>query len=121
MMFYCGAVGFSWCFFGPIKTIPGRDGKSFMCWLTKTLASPLERTVACFPFLIVGELARVKQIARRRRRYVMSSSSSSLPVSIASSSALSSEKTISDSVVVVELLPGHTVEFGMSRIYSDRV
>jgi hypothetical protein len=31
------------------------------------------------------------------------------------------EKTISDSAVVVELLSGHTVEFGTSRIYSSHV
>lgn len=37
------------------------------------------------------------------------------------SSVLSSEKTVSDSAAVVELLRGHTVESGTSRIYSGRV
>jgi hypothetical protein len=69
-----------------------------------------------------GDLARVKQTARRLRRYVMlSSSSSSLSAATASSNAPSPEKTISDLEAVVELQPGHTVEFGTSVIYSDHV
>jgi hypothetical protein len=64
--------------------------------------------------LAASGLARVKQTSRRRRRYVMSSSSSSL-------SALSTEMTTSNSAMVVELLLGHIVEFGTSRIYSSRV
>jgi hypothetical protein len=56
-----------------------------------------------------------------RRLSVMSSSSSSSFAATAPSSTLSSDKTVSDSVVVVELLPGHTMEFGMLRIYSDHV
>jgi hypothetical protein len=67
-----------------------------------------------------GELARVKQTTRRRRWYVIMFSSSSSSVAIASSSAPSSEKTVRDSTVV-DLLPGHTVEFGTSRVYSGRV
>jgi hypothetical protein len=51
----------------------------------------------------------------------MSSSFSSSSAATASSSAPSSEKTISDSTVVVELLPGHMVKFGMSRTYSSCV
>jgi hypothetical protein len=47
----------------------------------------------------------------------MSSSSS---VASASSAAPSSEEALSD-LVVVELQPGHTVEFGTSRIFSGRV
>jgi hypothetical protein len=62
-----------------------------------------------------------KQTALRRRWYFMSSSSLSLSIATAPSSASSSEKTVSDSATVVELLPGHTVEFGKSRIYLDRV
>lgn len=40
---------------------------------------------------------------------------------ITSSNALSSEKAVSDSTSFVELLLGHTVEFGMSRVSSGRV
>jgi hypothetical protein len=69
--------------------------------------------------LLVGDLARVKQIARRHRRYVaMPSSSSSaadtLPV------GASSEDTLSN-MAAEELHPGDTVEFGMSWISSVRV
>jgi hypothetical protein len=38
-----------------------------------------------------------------------------------SSNVSSSEKTDSDPAEAVELLSGHTIEFGTSRIYSDRV
>jgi hypothetical protein len=38
-----------------------------------------------------------------------------------SSSALSSEKTVSDPASIAELLSEHTVEFGMSQISSGRV
>jgi hypothetical protein len=48
----------------------------------------------------------------------MSSSSSS--VANTPSADLSSEDTLSD-LVAVELQPGHTVEFGVSRISSVRV
>jgi hypothetical protein len=71
--------------------------------------------------LTADELARVKENARRRRWYVMSSSSSSLSVVTASSSAPSSEKMVSDSVTVMDLLPGHMMEFGTLRIYSGHV
>jgi hypothetical protein len=72
--------------------------------------------------LAIGDLARIKQTARRHRRYVMlSSSSSSLSVVTTSSNVPSSEKTISDPAAVVHLQPGHAVEFGTSRIYSSRV
>jgi hypothetical protein len=71
--------------------------------------------------LVTGELAGVKQTAHRRRRYVMSSSSSLSSVATASSSASLSEKTVSDPASIAELLPGHMVEFRMSRISSGRV
>jgi hypothetical protein len=71
--------------------------------------------------LTADELARVKENARRRRWYVMSSSSSSLSAVTASSSAPSSEKMVSDSVTVMDLLPGHMMEFGTLRIYSGHV
>jgi hypothetical protein len=51
----------------------------------------------------------------------MSSSSSSSSAATASSNVSSSEKTISDPAVVVELQHGHTVEFGTSRIYLGSV
>jgi hypothetical protein len=69
--------------------------------------------------LFVGDLARVKQTARRRRWYVaMSSSSSSAANTLPAGS--SSEDTLSN-VEAVELRPGDTVEFGVSRISSVRV
>ena len=75
--------------------------------------------LACPPCsLYFGNLARIKQTACRRRRYVAMSSSSSA-VS-ASSAEPSSEDTLSD-LAVMELQPGHTVEFGISRISSVRV
>jgi hypothetical protein len=66
----------------------------------------------------LGNLAHVKQTARRRRRYVAMSSSSS--AASASSADLSSEDTLSD-LAVMELQLGHTVEFGTLRISSVRV
>jgi hypothetical protein len=69
--------------------------------------------------LFIGELARVKQTARRRRWYVamLSSSSSATNTPLGESS---SEGTFSD-LAAVELHPGHTVEFGVSRISLVRV
>jgi hypothetical protein len=69
--------------------------------------------------LFIRDLARVKQTVRRRRRYVamLTSSSSAANTSLGESS---SEGTFSD-LAVVELHPGHTVEFGVSRISSVRV
>jgi class 3 adenylate cyclase len=72
--------------------------------------------------LVAGDLARIKQTAHRRRWYVMLlSSSSSSSTATASSNTPSLEKTISDPVATVELQPGHTIEFGTSRIYSGHV
>jgi hypothetical protein len=48
-------------------------------------------------------------------------SSSSLFAATASSNAPSSEKTIGDAATVVELQPGHTMEFGTTRIYSGHM
>jgi hypothetical protein len=69
--------------------------------------------------LFIGELARVKQTVRRRRRYIAmpSSSSSAANTPLGESS---SEGTFSD-LAAVELHPGHTVEFGVSRISSVHV
>jgi hypothetical protein len=69
--------------------------------------------------LLIGDLARVKQTARRRRRYVAIPSSSSSAANTPSADA-SSEDTLSN-VAAEELHPGDTVEFGVSRISSIRV
>jgi hypothetical protein len=69
--------------------------------------------------LLAGDLARVKQIARRRRRHVAMPSSSSSAASTPPAAA-TSEDTLSD-VAVETLHPGDTVEFGVSRISSVRV
>jgi hypothetical protein len=63
-----------------------------------------------------GNLARVKQTARRHRRYLAMSSFSST----ASASLVDSSSEDSD-LVAAELQPSHTVEFGTSRISSVRV
>jgi hypothetical protein len=77
--------------------------------------------VPTFFSLAAGDLARIKQTARRHWRYVMlSSSSSSSSTTTASSNVSSSKKTISDPAAVVVLQPDHTIEFGTSRIYSGR-
>jgi hypothetical protein len=70
-------------------------------------------------FLLIGDLARVKQIARRRRRYVAMPSSSSSATNTPPTGA-SSEDTLSN-MAAEELHPGDTVEFGVSRISSVRV
>jgi hypothetical protein len=70
-------------------------------------------------FLFIGDLARVKQTMRRRQRYVVMLSSSSFAAN-APSGESSSEDTFSD-LAAMELHPGHTVEFGVSRISSVRV
>jgi hypothetical protein len=78
--------------------------------------------LALFCSRSAGDLARVKQTARRHRQYViMPSSSSSSSAATVSLTMPSSEKTISDPAAVVELQHGHTVEFGTSRIYLGRV
>jgi hypothetical protein len=69
--------------------------------------------------LVIGDLARVKQTARRLRQYVAMSSSSSSAANTPLGES-SSEDTMSD-LAVVELHPGHTVEFSVSRISSVRV
>jgi hypothetical protein len=69
-------------------------------------------------FLLVGDLARVKQTARRRRRYVAMSSSSSAAAT--SPAVASSEETLSN-VAAEELRAGNTVDFGASRMSSVHV
>jgi hypothetical protein len=69
--------------------------------------------------LLIGDLARVKQTARRRRRYVAMSSSFSSAVDTPPAGA-SFEDTLSN-MAAEELRPGDTVEFGVSRMSSVRV
>jgi hypothetical protein len=69
--------------------------------------------------LFIGDLARVKQTARCRRGYVAMSSSFSSAANTSLGES-SSEDTFSD-LPVVELHPGHMVEFSVSRISSVRV
>jgi hypothetical protein len=69
--------------------------------------------------LFAGELARVKQTARRRRRYVAMPSSSSSAATTPTVETPSED--LSGGVAVVELRPGDTVEFSVSRISSGRV
>jgi hypothetical protein len=77
---------------------------------------------ALFRSRATGDPAHIKKTIHHHRRYlIMSSSSSSSSTTTSCSNALSSEKTISDPVEVVELQHGHTVEFGTSRIYSGHV
>jgi hypothetical protein len=119
--FYCGAVGFPRRFLGPIKVGPGRNGKTLRAGTEKPWLLHQRKRLRVFHFLATGELASVKQIARRRRQYIMSSSSSSPSTASVPSSASLSEKTVSDSTSVVELFLGHTMEFGTSRICSGHV
>jgi hypothetical protein len=83
-------------------------------FLLKPLAARLPSLL-----LLVGDLACVKQTARRRRRYVAMPSSSSSAADTPSVGA-SSEETLSN-VAVEELRTGDTVEFGVSRMSLVRV
>jgi hypothetical protein len=75
--------------------------------------------LACPPCSLCFEnLTRIKQTARLCRWYV--AMSSSLSTASASPATPSSEETLSD-LAVMELQPGHTVEFGTSRISSVHV
>jgi hypothetical protein len=100
----------------------GRRGLdfTFLC-ATKTLTSfsncSLARLLSLL--LLVGDLARVKQTARRHRRYVAMPSSSSSAADTPPAGA-SSEDTLSN-VAVEELRPSDTVEFGASQMSSVRV
>jgi hypothetical protein len=69
--------------------------------------------------LFAGELARVKQTARRRRWYVAMPSSSSSAVTTPTAETPSED--LSGSATAVELRPGDTVEFGVSWMSSGRV
>jgi hypothetical protein len=93
---------------------------TFPC-AAKTLTFFSNCSLARLPSLLlfVGDLARVKQTARRRRWYVAMSSSSSSAATMPTAEA-SSEDT-SGTVAVAELRPGDTVEFGVLRKSSVRV
>jgi hypothetical protein len=82
--------------------------------LSKPLAARLPSLL-----LFVGDLARVKQTARRRRRYVEMPTSSSSAAATPPADA-SSEETLS-TVAAEELRAGDTVDFGVSRMSSVRV
>jgi hypothetical protein len=69
--------------------------------------------------LFAGDLARVKQTARRRRRYVAMPTSSSSAAATSPANALS-EETLS-TVAAEELCAGDTVDFGVSRMSSVRM
>jgi hypothetical protein len=93
---------------------------SHPCVRWKTLVFETARLLAYPPSsFCIGDLARVKQTARRRRWYVAMSSSSSSAANTPPADS-SSEDTLSD-LAAAELQPGHTVEFGVSRISSVRV
>jgi hypothetical protein len=100
----------------PIKSRPRSGLLSSCVCAVETLAF-----VNCSPPSLLsrfGNLARIKQTARRRRRYVAMSSSSS--AASASPTVSLSEGTLSN-LAVMELQPSHTVEFGTSRISSVRM
>jgi hypothetical protein len=69
--------------------------------------------------LFAGDLAQVKQTARRRRWYVAMPTSSSSAAATPPADA-SSEETLS-TVAAEELRAGDTVDFGVSRMSSVRV
>jgi hypothetical protein len=100
------------------------DGGRFELCLSALRENPdrlLKPLAARLPSLLlfVGDLARVKQTARRRRRYVAMLTSSSSPAATLPADA-SSEETLS-TVAAEELRAGDTVNFGVSRMSSVRV
>jgi hypothetical protein len=75
--------------------------------------------LVCPPLLLfAGDLARVKQTARRHRRYVAMPTSSSAAATPPADAL--SEETLS-TVAAEELRAGETVDFGVSRMSSVRV
>jgi hypothetical protein len=95
------------------------SSESISCLHLRGRNASFFQLLACPPCsLCFGNLARIKQSAPRCQRYVaMSSSSSAASASLA---APSSKETLSD-LAVMELQPGHTMEFGTLRISSVHV
>jgi hypothetical protein len=87
----------------------------------ETLTSFSNCSLARLPSLLlfVGDLARVKQTARRRRWYVAMPSSSSSAAT--TPTAETSSEDTSGTVAAAELRPGDTVEFDVSRMSSVHV
>jgi hypothetical protein len=93
----------------------------------KTLAAFFHRLVVRLlaVLLFAGDLARVKQTARRRRRYVAmptsSSSAAATPAADASPLANASSEETMSSLMAEELRAGDSMDFGVSRMSSVRV
>jgi hypothetical protein len=100
-----GATRFELCL-SALRENPNRLLKSFAARLPSLL-------------LFAGDLARVKQTARRHRRYVAMLTSSSSAAATPPADA-SSEETLS-TVAAEELRAGDTVNFGVSWMFSVRV
>jgi hypothetical protein len=99
----------------------GRGAARFELYLFALRENPnflLKPLAARLPSLLVlvGDLARVKQTARRRRWYVAMPSSSSSAADTPPA-GVSSEETLSN-VAAEELCTGDIVEFGVSRMSS---
>jgi hypothetical protein len=102
----------------------GRGAARFELYLSALRENPnflLKPPAARLPSLLVlvGDLARVKQTARRRRRYV-AMPSSSFSVADTPPAGASFEETLSN-VAAVELRAGDTVEYDVLRMSSVRV
>jgi hypothetical protein len=102
----------------------GRGAARFELYLSALRENPnrlLKPIIARLPSLLLfaGDLARVKQTARRRRRYVAMPTSSSSATATPPVDA-SSEETLS-TMAVEELRAGDTVDFGVSRMSSVHV
>jgi hypothetical protein len=100
----------------------GRGAARFELYLSALRENPnrlLNPLAARLPSLLLfaGDLARVKQTARRRYVAMSTSSSSTAATPLADAS---SEETLS-TVAAEELRAGDTVDFGVSRMSSVRV
>jgi hypothetical protein len=103
----------------------GRGATRFEPYLSAPRENPnilLKPPAARLPslLLLVGDLTRVKQTARRCRRYVAMPSYSSSAADTPPPASASSEETLSN-VAAEELCADDTVEFGVSRMSSVRV
>src|SRR5699024_5568670 len=102
----------------------GRGAARFELYLSALRENPsrlFQLLAARLPSLLLftGDLARVKQTARRRRWYVAMPTSSSSAAAMQPADA-SSEETLS-TVAAEELRADDTVDFGVSRMSSVRV